>query len=193
MKLKKCYEILNTFKNTIYDYKFKVLSRLNQSHFTRDRKMSFEDIILCMLNLFKKDAQMEVEGFLKNVKETDMTMSEQAFLKARKKISPTAFIMLNDALVKDVYNDEDYIKFQGYRLLAVDGTVVTLNNTKEQREAFGYVENSTSRFAKAQASCVYDVENEVILHSIIDSYRSDERKLAIEHLKKLESLGLRKD
>jgi len=186
--------ILESMKETVLDYEFLLSSRNKPQDFSRSRKMDFVDIIMCMLNFFRKDAQIEVDNFLKNVKESDMAMSEQGFLKARTKIKPEAFTILNDVLVKDVYKKPEYFyTFKGYRLLAVDGTVVTLNNTEVMQEAFGYVETQTSKHAQAQASCLYDIENGVILHSVIDSYRSDERKLAIQHIEKLESMGLRND
>jgi len=61
------------------------------------------------------------------------------------------------------------------------------------QEAFGGIETQSSNNAAAQASCIYDVENGVILQSIIDSYKSDERKMAIKHIEKLDSLGYRND
>ncbi len=61
------------------------------------------------------------------------------------------------------------------------------------QEAFGGIETQTSNNAAAQASCLYDVENGVILHSIIDSYKADERKMALKHIEKLDSFGYRND
>jgi hypothetical protein len=101
---------------------------------------------------------------------------------------------LNDVLVKDVYiKPEYYHTYKGFRLLAVDGTVLTLNNTKVMQEAFGGIETQSSKNAAAQASCLYDVENGVILDSIIDSYKSDERKMALKHIEKLYTFGYRND
>lgn len=186
--------VLNSFKETINNYEFMLSVRRRTEDFSRYRKMGFADIIFCMLNFFKKDAQIEVEEFLQKIKRTNITMSEQAFLKARQKISPEAFTILNDVLVRDVYiKPEYYYTYKGFRLLAVDGTVLTLNNTKIMQEAFGGIETQSSKNAVAQVSCIYDVENGIILHSIIDSYKSNERKMAIKHIEKLDSLGYRND
>jgi hypothetical protein len=186
--------VLTSFKGTINNYEFMLSVRRRAKDFSRYRKMGFSDIISCMLNFFKKDAQIEVDEFMQNIKRTDIIMSEQAFLKARQKILPEAFTILNDILVKDVYlKPEYYYTYKGFRLLAVDGTVLTLNNTKIMQEAFGGIETQSSKNAAAQASCIYDIENGVILHSIIDSYKSDERKMAIKHIENLDRLGYRND
>jgi len=176
------------------NYEFMISVRRSPRDFSRERKMNFANVILCMLNFFKKDAQIEIEDFLTNVKNSEITMSEQAFLKARTKILPEAFTKLNDNLVKTVYSNQDYFHtYKGYRLLAVDGIVIALNNTQKMQDAFGYVENSTSKFAQAHASCIYDIENGIILHSIIDKYKSDERKLAMKHIEKLIEIGTEND
>lgn len=186
--------VLNSFRETIDNYEFMLSVRRKVEDFSRYRKISFSDIISCMLNFFKKDAQIEVDEFLQNIKRTEITMSEQAYLKARQKILPKAFTILNDVLVKDVYiKPEYYHTYKGFRLLAVDGTVLTLNNTKVMQEAFGGIETQSSKNAAAQASCLYDVENGVILDSIIDSYKSDERKMALKHIEKLDTFGYRND
>lgn len=186
--------VWRSFKETVDNYEFLLSVRLRAQDFSRSRKMGFSDIISCMLNFFKKDAQIEIDDFLENVKGKDITMSEQAFLKARQKILPKAFTILNDVMVKDVYvKPEYYYTFKGFRLLAVDGTVLTLNNTKVMQEAFGGIENKSGINAAAQASCLYDLENGVILHSIIDSYKSDERQMALNHIEKLDSFGYRND
>lgn len=192
--LERNLEVLRSFKETVDNYEFLLSVRRRAEDFSRFRKMGFSDIIFCMLNFFKKDAQTEIDDFLENVKGKDITMSEQAFLKARQKVLPKAFTILNDIMVKDVYvKPEYYNTFNGFRLLAVDGTVLTLNNTKVMQEAFGGIENQAGINAAAQASCLYDVENGVILHSIIDSYKSDERKMALNHIEKLDSLGYKND
>jgi hypothetical protein len=185
---------LNSFKETVDNYEFMLSARRRPEDFSRYRKMSFSDIISCMLNFFKKDAQIEIDEFLQNVKRMDIKMSEQAFLKARQKVLPEAFTILNDIMVKDVYSKpEYYYTYKGFRLLAVDGTVLTLNNTKAMQEAFGGIETQSSNNAAAQASCLYDVENGIVLHSIIDSYKSDERKMALKHIEKLDGFGYRND
>ena len=133
--------VLTSFKETIDNYEFMLSVRRKAKDFSRYRKMGFSDIISCMLNFFKKDAQIEVDEFMQNIKRTDIIMSEQAFLKARQKILPEAFTILNDILVKDVYlKPEYYYTYKGFRLLAVDGTVLTLNNTKIMQEAFRGIE-----------------------------------------------------
>ncbi len=102
------FKVLESFKETVNSYEFLLSTRRRAKDFSRYRKMCFSDIISCMLNFFKKDAQIEVDEFMQNVKRTDITMSEQAFLKARQKVLPEAFTILNDVMVKDVYFEPEY-------------------------------------------------------------------------------------
>jgi hypothetical protein len=156
--------------------------------------MGFVDTIICSLNFFKKNLLSEVENYLENVKEIKKPMTRQAYSKNKANILPAAYTILNDVLVNDVYSKQEYFdKFEDYRLLAVDGSVVSLHNSPEMRKEFHYVSNQSSKYARAQASCIYDVENHVILHSILDKYTTPERSMAIEHLNKLETLGFRND
>ena len=50
--------------------------------------------------------------------------SKQAFSKARMKLSPTAFIGLNDRLVGQFYADGQFKHVKGYRLLGIDGSTL---------------------------------------------------------------------
>ncbi|WP_411679697.1 hypothetical protein [Clostridium thailandense] len=48
----------------------------------------------------------------------------------------------------------------------------------ELREKFGYIENQNAKVARAQASALYDIENDMIIASKIDTYRTGEREIA---------------
>lgn len=61
----------------------------------------------------------------------DYCISKQAFLENRQKISPTAFIELNDAINKDIYEEcNESNLWNEYRLSAVDGNMVELPRNK---------------------------------------------------------------
>lgn len=102
----------------------------------------------------------------------------QAFSQARRKVSPKAFIYLLDEVNKWFYKNTPFNTYRGYRLLAIDGTVLQLHNNLELREKFGYIENQNAKVARAQASALYDIENDMIIASKIDNYRTGEREIA---------------
>jgi hypothetical protein len=192
-KNKQMWRMIDTSRRFMYSYEFLIESRLSPKYFSRERSIGFQDVIMCMLNNFKKSTQIEVDDYFENVKKRDTSVSKQAFSKARQKVSPRAFTLLNDCLVESIYGEDDYDKFKGYRLFAVDGFYLTLNNTEEMRKSFGFVDNKQACSALAQASSLYDIENDIVVHSLIDRYETDERKMALQHIRKLESIGLDND
>jgi hypothetical protein len=94
---------------------------------------------------------------------TNTTVTKQAYCEARQKIDPKAFIELNDSVNKVVYEQCDDLKlWDGYRLSAIDGTVLELPDTALLRKEFGCSGNQNRMVARAKASCLFDVLNKVI-------------------------------
>jgi len=159
-------------------YKF----RMKQSDFTREGrcKMNFIDIILFIINFVKKSLQIELDDFSKKIHKNDISITKQAFSQARQKVSPKAFVKMLDEVNKWFYRDTPFKKYKGYRLLAIDGTVIEVNNTEKLRGKFGYIENQNAKVARARASVLYDIENDMIIASKLTGYRSGERAIAEE-------------
>lgn len=137
-KLKNGIEISRTIINDImFLYQF----RTNKTDFTRmgKSKMKFNSIILFILNFVKKSLQLELDDFFKKIQKGDESISKQGFLQARQKVSPKAFIYLLDKINNWFYNETDFKKYRGYRLLAIDGTVIELHNSEELRNTYGYI------------------------------------------------------
>ena len=169
-------------------------NRMKSTYFTRGTgKMDFKDLITFALNFIKKSIQIELDLFFKNIKGVETTMTKQAYSQARQKLSPNAFIILNEAVIKWFYKDDDFKTFRGYRLSAIDASILELNNSERLREAFGYVENSTVKLARAMSAGIYDIENDMMLTSKIASYKSKEREIAVELIEQLKALGLKND
>ena len=124
--------------------------------------MRFKDIILFILNFGKKSLQVELDNFSKNIRGKNDGVTKQAFSEARQKISHEAFIILNMETVKKVYTATDLNTYMGYRLCAVDGSTIELQNTEELRKAFGYAENGKEEIARAKISEIYDMENNIV-------------------------------
>jgi len=186
-------EALRITKQLIEDIVFLCEVRTKPTYFTRNGKMSFKEMILFMLNFIKKSLQIELDDFFKNIDFKGISVTKQGYSEARQKISPTAFIKMADNITTWYYGDDDFKKYRGYRLLAIDGCVLELNNSERLRETFGYVENRTKKFARALSSCLYDIENDMIITSKIAKYNTSERELAIEHIEQLKNIGLKND
>lgn len=179
----------------INDIIFMCETRMKETYFTRigKNKMTFKSLIVFILNFVKKSLQIELDDFFNNINRTDFNVTKQAFSEARQKISPTAFTKMSDSIIKWFYKDTEYRRFNGYRLLSVDGTVLEINNTEKLREQFGYIENQSIKVARARAAGLYDVENDMILTAVLSKYRSSERAQAEELINKLEDIGFSND
>ena len=179
----------------IDDIIFMCETRMKPTYFTRSAncKMDFKSIIIFGLNFVKMSLQIELDSFFKTIKGVENVISKQAYSEARQKISPTAFIKLADAIISWFYGDDDFKTFNGYRLSAIDASILEINNSERLRNAFGYVEGKTVKLARAMASGIYDIENDMMITSKITRYDSSERDVAIELIEKLKELGLKND
>ncbi|AVP56098.1 transposase IS4 family protein [Clostridium tetani] len=172
-------EGINTTNRIINDIMFLYDFRTKETYFTRmgKSKMKFTDIILFILNFVKKSLQIELDDFFKKVLDTDVIVTKQAFSQARRKVLPEAFIYLLDKVNEGFYN-VSFKKYHGYRLLAIDGTMLEIHNSEELRNTFGYIENQNAKVARAKASALYDIENDMIIASKLTHYRASERDIA---------------
>ena len=57
---------------------------------------------------------------------------------------------MTDKIISWYYGDDDFKTFNGYRISAIDGSILELNNSERLRNAFGYVEGKTVKLARAR-------------------------------------------
>ncbi len=193
--LKKCQlleEIVLKTNKIINDYLFLCRYRLNPAYFSREGKLGFVNIMSFILNIVKKTLQIELDDFFKAIKEEQNRVSKQAFSEARNKIAWEAFEELYRQTVKTAYEANDLSYFEGYRLSAIDGTSLAVDNSKELIEYFGS-SGRGCQAATARASCLYDLQNNIIIDALISPFSVGERRLAQMHLDKLIALGTKND
>ena len=133
-----------------------------------------------------------MDEFINRESRTEVTTyTKQSFSEARQKIKPEVFIYLNEYLTRMYYEDKIFKSYKGYRLLAVDGSKIQLPNNRKTREKYGSIKNNAEEFevAQALASTLYDIENGIVLHSILSHCESSERKLAERHVNELVALN----
>lgn len=145
-----------------------------------------------MLNLLRKSLQMELHIF-KNILEklhkgqvVINELTKSAFVQNRKKIAPELFIHLFHSLNQEFYTDnEARVKtWKGFRLLATDGSLITLPHTEELGEIYGFYKNQhETTIVLARASLLYDLKNEMVLDGLLAPHSIGERTLALNHLK----------
>ena len=180
MAVKKCFNpALLATQAMLNDYSYKCSNRVKPEYFSRNGKLGFKDTMLFMMNMIKKSLQVELNNFFEIVQKRGLPVSKQAYSEARQKIEPKAFIELNDRINKVIYEEcSTYELWNGYRLSAIDGSILEIPNTETLRTEFGYAENQNGKTARARMSCLYDVVNNIVIKSKIDRYDSSERDIA---------------
>lgn len=195
MGFTKTFDVCVSVSNeTINSYLFKCANRLKPNDFTRSGKMSFKETVFFMLNSKKKSLQTELNNFFESTLKRKDTISKQAFSEARTKIKPKAFIELNDTINEVIYKTHDEYKlWNGYRVSAIDGSIIELPDTELLRNEYGYVENQNVNVARAKVGCIFDVVNKIVLTSKIDKYKASERRMAIEMISEIINRSNQKD
>lgn len=139
-----------------------------------------------MLNLLRKSLSLEIENFVSFLKfKNHQKFTKSAFVQARMKIKSEVFQHLSQTLIKEFYSDNELgVKlWQGFRLLAIDGSRITLPITKELKEIYGETKNQNETgIIQARCSILYDIENNYVLDGILSPFKHGERELAISHL-----------
>lgn len=110
--------------------------------------------------------------------------SQSAFSQARMKINPDAFSELNDDCIEHFYTNYHIKKWNGFRLIAIDGSEVILPKTKETINKFGeYTTNLMNKtVVLARISKAYDVLNKLSIDTKLVNRKIGEHTLANQHL-----------
>jgi len=138
-------------------------------------------LTLFIINLVRKTLQLEIIKFTDDLGVENV--SKQAFSKARKKLNPKVFQLLNEKFISEFYTDNDILKFHGFRLLAIDGSKIQLPASNEIIKEYGCSKSQYgNEIPMAQASTLFDILNKITVHSIIAPNNASERILAIRHL-----------
>jgi len=172
--------------------------RLSENDFTRVRKQTFSNTLLFMMNFLRKSLSLEIENFVKHISSLKdgkfvSVFSKSAFSQCRNKIKPEVFVHLNQTLIRDFYTDnDDSVKlWEGFRLLAIDGSRLTLPNTEELKNYYGETKNQTNAgVVQARVSVMYDVLNKYVLDGIVSPLSIGEADSAINHLEHTKSKDL---
>lgn len=182
--------ILETIKCKVFSENLLLTYRVLPKYFTRRRKQTFQSSILFILNFLTKSLSIEIENFVSHIKNTIGLnqfdhFTKSAFVQCRQKIKPDVFKHLSDSLVEEFYTDnDDSVKlWNSFRLLAVDGSKMTLPDTSELERIYGKTKNqSKSGVVQAQVSVLYDVLNKYVIDGSLNPLSTGEHSQALEHL-----------
>jgi len=160
-----------------------ILTRFTTAHtdFCRTRKLPFEMLTLLILKLCKKTLSLEIEKFFEDMG-CSLNCSVSAFTQQRIKLMPVFFYFWNKVLQASYYvhYGNAVKRWKGYRVIAADGSSISLVNTPALAEYFGGQSNQLTSFVVAKTFYHYDVLNELIVLAQIKPYRYGELKMAYD-------------
>jgi hypothetical protein len=177
-----CANILKSIKKIIFSTEFIEKYRQSPTDFTRDRKLPFHLLICFLINFVKGAYQSELDRFFQAITRSPVAkrvVSKAALTKARMKLKPEAFVALNQCLMKEFDASFPVQTWLGFRLLAIDGTTLTLPKIKEIIDHFGvWKGNKGEPCPKARASQLFDPLNRMTLKAVVDPKSTGEREQA---------------
>jgi Transposase DDE domain len=188
--MKKASDIFTVMKKHIHSENFLNICRISSNAFIRESILSCKVLFLFILNLLNKSIPKELISFCQNCDVKEVTRS--AVTQARAKLSPKAFIELNDVLLKEFYNDNTFKTFHGLTILAVDGSTLELPiNSLAILQKYGCATNQTTlEVPMSRISYLYDTMNGITWDAIMSPYVTSERDMVILHFERIKSLKI---
>lgn len=169
-------KLIKNVKTLITSDEFRTKHSLEDNAFTRNRKLSFQDIISFILGLPRKSLPTELDLFFE---EKDFSVSKQAFSKARYKISSQAFEDIFQ-MSTDIFQFTSHPKtWDGYRIFAIDGSDIAVAHNKNNETEFGLKKNNHSSYPMARLTVLYDVTNDLIVDVQFTGISIGERNMHI--------------
>ena len=162
--------------------------------FSRKRKMPLKDMLLCCLSKKGLTTAFELRNYFKEKGDFSMQLSIQGYLQQRKRLNPEIFPYLNRNYLMDFYHSDEPKLWNGYLLIAIDGSKAEVPNSKENRETFGNSGNQHSKTGQVRAlvSGMYDILNHFYLDIEIEHISVSENELAKRNLKHLREMEIRR-
>jgi hypothetical protein len=179
-------QLVREVREILFSVSFILLARKFPAAFTRNRKTPLISVIGLMINQIKSSAQAALEHFFDLTGRGEISISQQAFSKARQNLRWEACRYLMDQNIRSIY-EEGYSTWRGYRVSAVDGSKTRLPSDPTLRDLFGTAGRGETAVT-AQSSSLYDVLNGFIIDARIAPMSTDERSLATRHIDHLASL-----
>lgn len=172
-KLKRFVTVISSNKESLRKF------CVSDQDFVRDRKLPFPKLVLFIAKLCKKSLSIELEKFFEEIGKP-IECSVSAFVQQRVKLKPYFFSCWNRLLQKSfyLYYGSAVKRWKGYRIVAGDGSAISLINTPALNNHFGGQSNQHGNFVQAKTFYHYDVLNELILLAEIKPYRFGELSIA---------------
>lgn len=193
MKKREIFAKLITLKrNFIETLKPSDIKKHDGKSFTRKRLLMLGRLLTIILRCNPCSLQIRLDDYFKEIGHKEEVVSKQAFSKSRTNLDPDIVKASFELTATTLSGCEDLELFKGkFRLCAIDGSDIVLDNAKELLEHFGG-SGSKSDCVTALASLCYDPLNNTILDGGLYPYNTGERVAARNHFAAVNSLPLPK-
>lgn len=170
--------IIEDLKIFLSDCKNKRLFTKDEKAFTKNRKLTYERTVALITNMLKRSLSVEIDEFFELL-DVGLDCTKSAFVQQRLKLKHDFFMWWNVVQVESFYyNYKDKIKrWQGYRVMAVDGSSCYLINNPEVKAYFGTQVNQSTAISMGRAMGIYDVLNEIMVSSHLFPIRFSEKAI----------------
>jgi len=194
--LKKTAEFSVVFRDKKREISFIEAHKIGIKSFMRERKLGFDKMMTMIIKKSNKSIQNSLNDMQLDLGE-EASISNSAYTQARAKLNYTAFQEYAQMSSDMFYEDGEYETYKNFRLLAIDGSVVTLPNSEDINSEFNpmkvrcQIEGFKKEVAQARASVLFDVLNTIAVDASLtnknkseenDLIAYDERTLALQHL-----------
>jgi hypothetical protein len=189
-----CAKAIEFLRETANSQDFISRHRQNPTDFTRQRKLPAHSLIALLLSLLRGSYQKELDRFFHILGRSDApsrVVTKAALAKARMKLKYQAFIELNHRLAAFFEHHFTIKTWNGFRLLATDGSTVRLPHTEDIQKHFGSWKVRRGKPSPmARISQLFDTLNKITVDAIISPKHIGERELAATHFLNLKPTDL---
>jgi hypothetical protein len=137
---------------------------------------------MILLNKKARNMQTEIDEYFEQKGEE--SVSRQGYAKARENINPQTILALNKSIIDDFeVQNTDKKLYKNHRIFSIDGSYISLPNTKQAIEEYGFSTNQNGiKRAKGLAMTIYDSLNELTIHAELFKRNDSEKKLVFEFI-----------
>ena len=184
----KILEGLQSFLNRVVeDPEIRVLFTVSPSDFSRNRKLPLKKVVGMVINLPKRSLSIELQSFFDNLNESNVCCTKGAFSLQRTKLKPVFFKAWNNFLVKSYYHfyGDAVKRWEGFRLLAVDGSNCSLPGKAEVLDYYGSADNQFDKVPMGRVMQIHDVLNDVTIWGDLFPRELSENAIINHHIELL--------
>lgn len=146
--------------------------------FTRNRKLPINKLIEFLIFM---GGNTQTKELLEHFKFSFKTPTSSAFIQQRSKLVPEALAFILSEFVGSIKN---FKTFKGYRLIAVDGSKVSIPVNPDDKDSYAISNKNSKGFNLLHVNAFYDVLNKIYLDVTIQAYRkTNEFKALVDMMK----------